>query len=104
MARKHLKKYSMSLLSVKYESKWLWGCILHLSEWLRLKTQLTAHGGKDEELGEYSSIAGETINLYNHFGNQFCSFSEIWNSSMLRPRDTNPGHITKWCPTIPKGH
>ena len=50
--------------------------ILHLPEWLRSKTQVTAHAGKDVEQGEHSSIAGGSTNLYNHFENQFGGFSE----------------------------
>ena len=43
---------------------------------LRSKTQVTAHAGEDVEQGEHSSIAGGSANLYNHFGNEFCIFSE----------------------------
>ena len=48
------------------------------SEWLRSKTQETAHAGEDVEQGEHFFIAGRSTNLYNHFGNQFGSFSENW--------------------------
>jgi hypothetical protein len=37
-----------------------------------------AHAGKDVEQGENSSISGRSINLYNHYGNQFGGFSENW--------------------------
>ena len=50
----------------------------YTSEWLRLKSQVTAHAGEDVEQGEHSSIAGGSANLYNHFGNQFGGFSENW--------------------------
>jgi hypothetical protein len=35
-----------------------------------------AHADEDVEQGEYASTAGGSANLYNHFGNQFGSFSK----------------------------
>jgi hypothetical protein len=58
--------------------------ILHPSEWLRSKTQGTAHAGKDVEKGEHSSIAGESANLYSHYGYQSGSFSEILKQFCLK--------------------
>jgi hypothetical protein len=49
--------------------------ILHQSEWLRSKRQLTTHVGEDVEK-EHSSIAGGIANWYNHSGNQSGSSSE----------------------------
>lgn len=49
--------------------------ILHLSKWLRSKTQVTAHVGKDVEKNN-SSIAGGSANSYNYFGKQYVDFSE----------------------------
>lgn len=37
---------------------------------------MTAHAGKGMEQGKHSSIADESPNLYNHFGNQYGRFSE----------------------------
>jgi hypothetical protein len=51
---------------------------LHSSTWLRSKTQVTAHPGKDVEPGEHSSIVGGHANWYKHAGNKFDSFSEKW--------------------------
>jgi hypothetical protein len=39
------------------------------SEWLRSKTQVTTHAGKEVRKGEHSSIAGLSENLYKHSGN-----------------------------------
>jgi hypothetical protein len=39
---------------------------------------VTAHADEDLEKEECFSIAGGNINLYNHSGNQFGSFSENW--------------------------
>ena len=43
--------------------------ILHLLEWLRSKTQMTAYAGEDVEQGEHFSIANRSVNLSSHFGN-----------------------------------
>ena len=38
------------------------------SEWLRSKTQVTAHVGKNVEKEEYLSVAVGIVNWYNHPG------------------------------------
>ena len=43
-----------------------------------IKTQVIAHAGEDVEQGEHSSSARGSANLYNHFENQFDSFSKNW--------------------------
>jgi hypothetical protein len=55
-----------------------WDSILYPSQWLRSETQGAADAVEDVEQGEHSSIAGGSANFYNHFGNQFDSFSENW--------------------------
>ena len=60
----------------KCKSKWLWDSTLQPSEWLRSKTQRTAHAGEVVEQREHSFTAVGNANLYNHFGNQSGSFSE----------------------------
>jgi hypothetical protein len=47
-------------------------------EWLKSKSQVTAHAGEDVEKEEHSFIVGEIENLYNHSGNQSGGFSEKW--------------------------
>jgi hypothetical protein len=59
-------------------------CISHQSEWLRLKTQVTADAGEDVEEKEYFSIAGGIASWYNHSGNQFGGSSENWTSYCWR--------------------
>ena len=49
---------------------------LYWSEWLRSKTQMITCSGECVEQEEHSSIAGASVSLYNHFGNQFGGFSE----------------------------
>jgi hypothetical protein len=76
MTKKHLKKSSLVIREMQI--KQLWASILHPSEWLRSKAQLTAHAGKVVDQRELSSIAGGTENWHNHFGNLFNHFSENW--------------------------
>jgi hypothetical protein len=71
---------------------------------LRLKPQVTAYAGKDVGQREHSSIANGIANLFNYFGNQFCSFQKFGSSSTPRPSCTTPGHIAKRSPSIPQGH
>jgi hypothetical protein len=52
------------------------------SEWLRSKTQETAHAGEDVEQGEYFIASGIT-SLYNHFRNQFGGFLKTGNTFTL---------------------
>jgi hypothetical protein len=78
MTKKHLKKCSTSLVIRKMQIRTLRDFTLHPSEWLRLQTQRTAHGGKIVEQGEHSSIAGGSAKLYNHSGNQLNGFLEGW--------------------------
>lgn len=43
---------------------------------------MTALVGMDAELGEHSSVADESANLYNHYGNQNGNFSASTSSSI----------------------
>ena len=74
MAKKHLKKCSISLVIRKCKSKGSQDSTLH--SWLRSKTQATANAGEYVGEGVYSSIAGGSTNLYNLSGNYSGSFSE----------------------------
>jgi hypothetical protein len=47
-------------------------------EWLRLKTQVTAHAGEDLEKEQHSSIAGGIASLHNHAENQSGISPENW--------------------------
>ena len=51
---------------------------------IKKKKSRKAHACEDVEQGENSSIAGESINLYNHYGNQFGCFSENWEQFYLK--------------------
>ena len=42
----------------------------------KIKTQVTAEAGEYVEKEKHSSIVSGSANLYNHYGNQFGSFSE----------------------------
>ena len=54
----------------------------------RLDTNLQfptdSHTGKDVEQERHSSIASGNANLYSHYGNQYGSFSENWDSTYLK--------------------
>jgi hypothetical protein len=50
----------------------------HQSDWLRLKTQVTADAGMDVEKEEHSHIAGGISSWYNHSRNQSGGSSENW--------------------------
>jgi hypothetical protein len=45
---------------------------------------MTVHADEDVEQEEQFSIASEGANLYNHFENQFVSFSENWEGLYLK--------------------
>jgi hypothetical protein len=45
---------------------------------------VTTHDGVDVEKEEHSSIAGESENWYNHFGNQSEGSSENWKQIFLK--------------------
>ena len=78
MAEKHLRNIQHPYSSGKCKSKQLWDSTLHPSEWLRSKTQATAHYGEDVE--QEKDIAGRSANLYKHSGNQLGGFLESWES------------------------
>ena len=79
MCEKRIKKRLPSLVIRKMQVKASLRFHLTPIRTVKLKnSSLTAHGGEDVKQGEHSSIAGGSANLYNHFGNQFGSFSENW--------------------------
>jgi hypothetical protein len=45
---------------------------------------MIVHPSEDVEQEEHSSVAGGSANLYNHYGNQFCSFLKIWKLIYLK--------------------
>lgn len=40
-----------------------WDSSLHMSEWIRSETQVTAYAGEDVDQGEHPSTVGTSINL-----------------------------------------
>jgi hypothetical protein len=75
MAEKHLKKM-FSILN--HQGNANANSILHQSEWLRSKIQVTADAGEDVEKEAHSSIVGGITRLYNHSGSQSGGSSENW--------------------------
>ena len=45
---------------------------------------MTVYAEKNVEQGEHSSSASGNANLYSHFGIQYGSFSENWESTYLK--------------------
>ena len=76
MAKKHLNVQSFSS-SEKCKSKH-WNIIPHQSEWVRSKTQVTAHAGEDVENEKHSSFAAGSASWYNHSVTQSGDSSENW--------------------------
>jgi hypothetical protein len=56
-----------------------------MSEWLRSKTKVTAHVGKDVEQEGHSSVADGSTNWCNHSEKQFAVSEKIGNISTPRP-------------------
>jgi hypothetical protein len=50
----------------------------HQAEWLKLKTQMTAHTGRDMEKEEHSFIASGIENYYNYSRNRSLNSSRNW--------------------------
>jgi hypothetical protein len=73
---------------------------LYLSEWVRLKTQVTARSGKDvEQKGHFIASGSETTLEINLADSQ-----KIGNRSTSRTNYTTPGHKPKRCSTVPEGY
>lgn len=76
--QQYLKKYSASPVIREMQIKTSLGFHLtpiSMAKIKKKKTQMIAYDGKDVEQGEHSSIACESANVYNNFGNQFGGFS-----------------------------
>jgi hypothetical protein len=115
MVKKHLKKWSTSLVIRGMQIKMTLRFHLTPSRMAKIKNKtkqnqktkpyVTVHANEDVEKEEHSSTAVGNAN--------FCTTTleislvisqKIGNSSTSRPSYTAPGHIPKRCPTIPQGH
>ena len=76
MSKKDLEKFSIAVAIRVIYIKMIWDSTLYLSEWLRLRTHVTAYVGEDKEQRKYSSIASGNENLYSDFGYYYGVFSE----------------------------
>lgn len=103
MTQKHLKKCSR-LIITEMQISTILDSVLHISKWVRPKTQGTAQVGKDVKQTEHNSIDGVSENLYNQFGNQFGSSRKIENIINPRFNYTTPTRIPKILLTVQQGH
>jgi hypothetical protein len=78
MAEKNIKKCSKTSVIRGIRIKMTLRIHLVPTRMAEIKTQVIAHAGEDVEQGEHSSSARGSANLYNHFENQFDSFSKNW--------------------------
>jgi hypothetical protein len=76
MAKKHLKKYLKSLGIREMQIKNNSGIPFYTNQNGYDQNLEIARAGEDGEQGKHAFIACSIANLYNHFGNQFGSFSE----------------------------
>jgi hypothetical protein len=83
MAQKHLKKCPASLvirMQIQTTSRFhLFPIRMAKIKDLTDSSFWQRYGGK-----EHSSTAGESANLYNHYGNQIGGFSENWKEFYLK--------------------
>jgi hypothetical protein len=59
---------------------------------------VAADDGKVVEQGEHSSTGGGNANFYNHFENQFGSFSESWEQFYLKTQIHHSWPYTQMIP------
>jgi len=84
MPKKHLKKYSISLVIRELQIKTTQRFYLTPFRMAKIKTQVKTDAGKDVEKWGHSSIFGGIANWYNHSGNHSGGSSENWTFHYLR--------------------
>jgi hypothetical protein len=106
VAEKHLEKCSTFLASREMQIKMSMR-FYHLSERLRPKQQCQLMLTWIQSKGTLTSQV--SVNLHSHIGNQYCAFSENWESTYLKiqllgiyPKDV-PSYHKDTCSTMFKG-
>ena len=75
-----------------------------LSEWLRSKSQVTAHAGKDMEQGNTPSLLGEVQTFTASLEVRMIVSQKTRSYSTSKHSYTTFGHLFKECSITPQGH
>ena len=94
MANWHTKKCSNHSSSGKYKSKPQWDSTLHLSEWLTLKTQATAHVGEDAKRISFALLVGMQAGAAT-LENSIEVPQKTKNRTTLQPSNCTTRHLSK---------
>ena len=62
-------------------------------DWLGSITQVTYHTGKNMDKKEHCPIVAENENLYSHYGNQYGSTSDNWESMYHKTQINHSGSL-----------
>ena len=71
MVKKHMKRYSTSLIIEKCKPKPQWGITSHQSEWPSSKNLKSIIAGEGVKKRELSCTVGGNVYWYSHYGEKF---------------------------------